>query len=398
MSPSTHLERDLTAWLSETAMPHTPDYADEILDETARIRQRPRWTFARRWLPIPEVHVVSPVRGQTLLTGISLLVILGLILAALVAFVGGRRALPPPFGLAGNGLLVASVAGDIVLVDSETMGARSIVAGAALDRDPHWALDGTRFAFLRETGDRQAVIVADVDGRVLSVTEPFSQIDSDSIAWSPDGRQIAIGADRGRTRVIYVIEAASGRARDVGVVYGGFEVYWRPPDGRQLLFRAADAGGGLAVVSVADDAVVRVPTGNDEMSDLRPLGWTPDGRSVLFQHDEGDLPRTIVVEMDTGAQVALDVGFGHVSNDGTRVAGASGLEQLCVSAITGGACEVLGNGIHVEGPHGASVVWSPDDRWIATGVNPVRLVDPSNLVPPRVISFGGPGSWQRIAP
>ncbi|HLO36442.1 MAG TPA: hypothetical protein VK194_10185, partial [Candidatus Deferrimicrobium sp.] len=139
MTDIARLERDLSAWMSETAMPRTPDYADEILDETARIRQRPRWTFVRRWLPLPELPWSAAAGRRVALTGLLLLV-LALILAAVAVFVGSRRtALPAPFGNAGNGLVATSAGGDIVLLDPATGAARSIVKGDSVDEHPRWS-------------------------------------------------------------------------------------------------------------------------------------------------------------------------------------------------------------------------------------------------------------------
>ena len=46
------LERELVAWFGDVAAPRTPDYTDAIVQLTAGRRQRPRWTFLERWLPM----------------------------------------------------------------------------------------------------------------------------------------------------------------------------------------------------------------------------------------------------------------------------------------------------------------------------------------------------------
>jgi hypothetical protein len=401
MTDTTRLERDLTAWFSETAMPRTPDYADEILDETARIRQRPRWTFARRWLPIPEVPWRA-TGGRRLALVSMLLLVLALLLAAIAIVVGARRtALPPPFGLAGNGLVASSAGGDILVVDPRTGAARTIVSGAMVDENPRWSRDGTHLAFLRHTSGGQSVGIADPEGRLLAISDSFWTIDPDSVVWSPDGRQLAFGGDGTRGPGIYVLDAATGATRHLKVLYTGMEIYWRPPDGRQILYQSGEAGGGLALVSIADETVVRVPTGMLTYT-LRPLGWTPDGQRVLYQDDNVPPFQTVVVDVDTGAEIHLDVAFGHVSNEGTRVAGIKPSGdvggELCVVPITGGPCDVVEGAAFVEGPHGAAVAWAPDDRWIALLGGSLWLVDPTGASPARVIAGEGPGSWQRIAP
>lgn len=402
MNSTARLERNLTDWLSETAMPHTPDYADDILEETARIRQRPRWIFLRRWLPLPELQWVAVVGRRVALTS-ALVLVLALLLAALAVFAGSPRPSPPaPFGDAGSGLLATSANGDIILVDPSTGSARSIVTGETDDAHPRWSRDGARLAFLRRTDRGLAVVIAEADGRIRSISDSFTSLDTDSLMWSPDGRHVAFAGDSSTTAGIHLIDTATGATRALGVSYDGFEIYWRPPDGRQLLFRSGGSEGGLALVSIADLSVVRVPTGDADPHSLRPLGWTPDGRSILFQDDGLPPYRTVVVDVESGAQTRLDVAFGHVSNDGTRVAGVQLNGDvggpLCVVAIIGGTCKVLDGTVPVEGPHGAALAWAPDDRWIALLGESLWLVDPTGVLPPRAIAATGTGSWQRMAP
>jgi len=402
MTSTARLEQDLTIWLSETAMPRTPDYADEILDEVAHIRQRPRWTFLRRWLPVPEIAWNAPVGRRTALGGVLLLV-LALLLAAVAIFVGSRRPpMPPPFGLAANGLLVSSHDGDIVLVDPDTLTARTIVAGIYSDEHPRWSLDGTRLAFLRQTGSGQAIVIADDSGRILAITDEFANPDSDSVRWSPDSRQIAVVANGAPGRAIYLVDVATGLTRKLKSRYVDGEIFWRPPDGGQLLAKAGNYGERLGLVSTADGGIADVPTGSFDGHVLRALGMTPDGRRALFQDDMAERPQTIVVDVETGADIHLDVAYGHLSNDGTRVAGIDVTDdsggRLCIVPITGGSCNPIDQPVAVEGAHGAALSWSPDDRWLALLGDTVWLVDPDGIVPPREVAADGPGSWQRLAP
>jgi hypothetical protein len=45
------LERDLTSWFARSTSPRDPELTDGVLWVTSRTRQRPRWSFAERWLP-----------------------------------------------------------------------------------------------------------------------------------------------------------------------------------------------------------------------------------------------------------------------------------------------------------------------------------------------------------
>jgi hypothetical protein len=51
MNSPQRIEQDLPALLADLYLAGTPDYRDDIVRETARVRQRPPWTFPERWLP-----------------------------------------------------------------------------------------------------------------------------------------------------------------------------------------------------------------------------------------------------------------------------------------------------------------------------------------------------------
>ena len=138
MSTTDRVERDITAWFGETAAPATPDYTDDILRQTAVSRQRPRWTFPERWLPMSVITFgrvnLRPVPWRA----VGLLAVLGLLLAVAAAlYVGSQpQRLPPPFGAAANGLVAYSKDGDIYTVDPATGTRAAIVTGATSRRRP----------------------------------------------------------------------------------------------------------------------------------------------------------------------------------------------------------------------------------------------------------------------
>src|SRR4029079_12689473 len=60
MTMPTRIERDLPAILAEMAAGPYPDYVDDVLPQTARMRQRPAWTFSERWLPMDIATRAAP--------------------------------------------------------------------------------------------------------------------------------------------------------------------------------------------------------------------------------------------------------------------------------------------------------------------------------------------------
>jgi hypothetical protein len=404
MSQNDRLERDLTAWFVDTAMPRTPDYVDDILERTERVRQRPRWTFVTRWLPGLAAADTLPIPPRLPWRTIVLVAMIAVLAAAAAIFVGSRpRVVPPPFGLAENGLFAYSDEGDVFVLDRNTGLRRALDEGTELDTFPRWSLDGMQVAFLREEPELegQRLVVADIGGRTVTSIESFRSVDPDSIAWSPDGRTIAIAVQDGSRRAIALVDTIDGSSRLLNVDYHQYEVYWRPPDGRQLLFRSRFEG--ILLVDVQDERIIPVGADLADPSALRPVGWAPDGRSFLYQRETGAAD-THLVNVETGEDTALGVAFGHLSNDGRRVAGLD-LERdaLCVAFVTAGPCvEVpLPDDFMVAYDYGAGIQWSPDDRWIVLSNAAAQepwLIDPDGRVAPERLKGMGTATIQRVAP
>ncbi len=400
------LERDLTAWFEDTAVPRIPDYVDDILERTAHVRQRPRWSFPERWLPasVPGLRGLAP--GPLPWRTIGLLAALAMLLAALATYVGSQRPLPAPFGPAGNGLVAYSNDGDIFTIDPVTGVRRAIVTNPFTDHDPRWSLDGTRVAFLRATGSGDSVVITDADGRHEIVGNTvFNRADADSIAWSPDGRSIAIAGSFEGLRRLAVVDTAHGGVTILDVPYRELEVFWRPGSRQILFYGGSGPTLGLYLVSVDDGAVQRLALSEGDPTSLRPVGWTPDGRRFAFSRagDGAEQYWTYLVDADTGAEEAFPVGFGHLSNDGTRIAGFNSSNEriwICVIHTDGGPCVRVGEGSDAPAPdHRTALQWSPDDQWLislpGSGGAPV-LLDPDGGSAPRPSwPADGAESWQR---
>jgi Tol biopolymer transport system component len=403
------LERELREFLGGEAQLTHADYLDDILLESAGMRQRPSWTFPERWLPMAFATsgVIAPLRIPWRFLAVAALLVV-LTLGGLL-YSGAQRHLPAPFGRAENGVVAYGAGGDILTVDLATGARRAVVAGSTFDRTPRFSRDGTRIAFLREASDGLLLGVSGADGHNQLVLTPdaFADIDIDSVVWSPDGGSIAISATplaraSNGQQSVFLVDTAGGGVRELTLPYQYIEPYWRPPDGRQLLFFGRDPlGNGLFLVSIDSGQVERLPM-PDPGSALRPLGWTPDGRRLAYQIDEDPGGATTrIFDLETGAETLLPVAQGHLSNDGTRVVGPLDDGQLCVIPIDGGACDLIGDSRHLlDGASTSGVFWSPDDQQIAAvsldlTVSPY-LLDPESgrlsLAP--WVADGG-ASWQR---
>ena len=119
------LGRRLNAALGEVGGPARPDYLADIVAQAGRTRQRPAWTFLERWLPMDiAVRRQGVPRAALVFAVLALLITL---LVATVAFIGGRPS-QPPLAAATNGLLAFVSGGDIVAVEPDGSGRRTLSA------------------------------------------------------------------------------------------------------------------------------------------------------------------------------------------------------------------------------------------------------------------------------
>jgi dipeptidyl aminopeptidase/acylaminoacyl peptidase len=415
VSTVSQLERNLTAWFADTATPGDPDLAEDILLETRHVRQRPRWSFLPL-LPRPmegtRVGDWRPVSSRRAVILVAILALLALMAGAL--WIGSGPRLPPPFGRAANGLVAYEKSGDIFVVDPQTGRREGLVLGPETDLYPRWSLDGTRLAFVRGLNSSQRLVVVDEGGSVRSVStgEPLQEVDPDSIAWSPDGRSVLLTSTFSMRRVVFLIDVRTGAAQILPIPIVALEAHWRPSDGRELVFVGGDESSraffryGIQDGRSTEIAGTRIDITQDGTFELRPIGWTPDGSRLAYHREWNGSRETHVVDVETGDEVVLDVAYGRIANDGSRIVGLrfeGENAQLCVVPVTGGRCEPIEGAPELLDATGwASAQWAPDDSWIrsrSSDNGPAVLLSPSGGAvewPPWAAE--GAESWQRRAP
>ncbi|HSS35585.1 MAG TPA: hypothetical protein VLR93_04870 [Patescibacteria group bacterium] len=432
MNQTDRLERDLTAWLVDTAVPRTPDYTNDILRQTARMRQRPRWSFLERWLPMSVITLGRRTLKPVPWRAIGLVALLALlVLVALAAYIGSRHRTPAPFGVAGNGLVAYDGAGDIYAKDLASGRIVTIAAGPDFDTAPQFSPDGTKVAFLRRVvddpynpGDAFNIVTAEIGGSHATVitTEPIRA--EDAAQWAPDGASILANSSRhGDLRLYDATKAAPPRIIASGVVVeaGAF----RPPDGKQILFhRQGPDGKGLYVMNLDGTGVtplVVIDAAHDRDDDsLNAPAWSPDGSTVAFPltiERAPDQVRIHLVDADGTNLRELSNAPDKVyengpmwSPDGTRIAyrrwtREPGPDQghilpVAISGLNGGP--LVETGLQLGGS-GVGFNWSPDGSTILAvsgDVSRPTLLDPSGVGYADLDVPSEPGaqlSWQRIA-
>jgi small GTP-binding protein len=184
---------------------------------------------------------------------------------------------------------------------------------------------------------------------------------SDSVAWSWDGKQIASGSDDKRVRVW---EAGSGELVTTleGHEHAVMSVAWSP-DGKQIASGSADYT--VRVWEGGSGKLVRKLEGHENV--VQSVGWSPDGKQIA----SGSGDNTVCVwEAGSGELVRTLEGHEHVvmsvawSPDGKQIASGSYDNRVRLwEAGTGKLVTTL------EGHEDAvqSVAWSPDGKQVASG-------------------------------
>jgi dipeptidyl aminopeptidase/acylaminoacyl peptidase len=329
--------RDLDLWLREDAAHRVPDHLGELLVRTTATRQRRWWSSPERWLPVDLTTRTSaftqPRVGRALLIA---LLVLGLAVAALLAVGAQRSRVPPPFGPATNGTRLATADGDIYTLDPVTHERRPLITGPRYDFAAFWSRDGRRFVFLR--ADRKpaaddpapslTLAVAQSDGsNIREVVGPVHGLDW--FDWSADGRHIAFltpGATGKNGLNVVDVESGKITTLDLGFPAGG--PTWRPPDGRELVFRQEGDTPGIYAVRPDGSGLRKVST-RPAISpfDFQGPALSPDGRTLAYTSwSESDSFRLYVLDVETGAERRLPMqapgrqGWGVFSPDGRSIA------------------------------------------------------------------------------
>ena len=423
MTANREFERQLGEWLREDSSRRVPDHLNEVLVRTVATRQRPWWSSPRRWLPIDITAPRAPLVPSGSWRPILLVVAVLLLVATLVVLaVGSSRRLPPPFGLARNGLVVASSNGDIMSVDPSTGAASPLITDPAFDFGPTFSRDGTKLVFLRSVASGQELVVADPDGgHPRAIIPPVDGIDS--VDWSSDSQQIAfLTRISGRGEINVVNVDGSGSARlDVGQPAN--QLSWLPPDGAEILFRGehlndGDPSPGIFAVHPDGSGLRAVSLRRaTDANDYQDVTVSPDGTLLAYRAAVDDEPfRVRILDLRTGADRVLPSAPGSAgeggplfSPDGRSIVylrwAPDSSTQLVVAPVDGSG---VGTPVGPRGPLGQdgptinNYAFTPDGTAVVANFDAEKIerLLPIDGSPGSILARGDLAfaSYQRLAP
>jgi Tol biopolymer transport system component len=417
MNASHDIERDLARWMEVVAPSRAPDHlAPGILERTRSLQPRPGW-LAR--LMEPPMQTQLSLRNYFGFGRSPRLVLVGLLILAITLggiVVGSQllrsTPLPPPFGLADNGLLASDVGGEIVLMEPDGSNVRRLelpfegITGTSFSRD------GTRIAAWATpdtSRGRKSLIVANADGsgafevdRASLVAEPGFRI-----AWSPDDRQLAFS---GSGDQLFVADIDARTVRELGpdpsITYRK-DPAWAP-DGR-LAYRCTTSDGvlHLCVMTANFQVEQMLQTSPGTEWAFQAPSWSHDGRSIAYQVDDViDHPPSnfgwdvATIDVATGKEKILTRG----SAEHTIVPVWSPDDQhvLFQTAYAPGIVRSDGTGLQLFGNKPCDWIEpSPDGVFVACSMGDQVVLYPIAGGQPTVLELGGRSeflNWQRVAP
>jgi len=426
MTNELRFERQLPAILEDLYLGPSPDYRDEILAAAVRTRQRPAWTFPGRWLPMDITTRTIPVTRLPW-RQLGILALIALLLAvALAVAVGSQRRVPPPFGPARNGLIPFVAAGDLYVGDLATGTTRVLLSSSANEAAPGFSPDGTRLAFFRDVPGPPAAATSPIDIYVMREDgTDVTRITSSPLAkvvwatWTPDGRNLAVIHPVDGVNRLELLDADGTRPpRRLDAAINADSIAFRPPDGREILFRALVGGQYGLFVMEADGSNVRTLVQTTSTADLgQDLNaatysadgyrifyqrWFPDSIQLWVMNTDGTDPHEFVSEPGPGWDGLADpspdgrwVAYWHVIEDGRATQQVSVVRADGTGPIIPTGPELTGTAHWVWSPDSTKILMMPDGGTSATAL----LLDPTGG-PWTTVPWSSDADldWQRLAP
>jgi Tol biopolymer transport system component len=338
MTTNDRFLRQMATWLHEDAEHRVPDHLSEVLERTAATRQRAAWSSPGRWLPVDLTIRRSVLDRPNFLRPVALLVLIGLLLAAIVALVvGSSRPALEPFGLARNGVFVSSSDGDIHTVDPATSTRAQLIGGDGFDFSPVFSRDGSHLLFLRSDGPPAdpailSLVVAKADGSDLhAVTPPMPALDW--FDWSPDGKRIAFVS----SQQLWVVNSDGTGLEELTPAGPAHFPTWLPPNGDEILFRRETMQPGIFAIHPDGTGVRQVSSRspNNEF-DYQSISAAPDGSQIGFTRWSAQgIPRVFALDPLTGREQRFRTKPGNGQRGAVAYAPDGGLVAYARSGLDG---------------------------------------------------------------
>jgi len=201
-------------------------------------------------------------------------------------------------------------------IDGGTPTRLTVASAPFQDQFPCWSPDGKSIAFVRTQNDDRyrlgfragIYVVPATGGEVERITDETDRVNSQAIAWSPDGTMLAYmsrddqlalvdepGSWEGSLKVYSLRERRSRAVARVQGTIVNAELAWSPDSKRIAYNDSYRNSGPIRVVSVDGGIPEEVETSLVDTS-ICQLSWSPDGTRLAFMGWRGGGPELWLIE------------------------------------------------------------------------------------------------------
>jgi Tol biopolymer transport system component len=301
---------------------------------------------------------------------LTLLILLG----ASLAFSGGNsvHAQAATKGkiafIAGNGI-------DLVVLNLDNNAQTNATQGRLTGLSAFaWSPDGTQLVVSADRGSNLYVVSADGSG-VRALTHNTGFAITQTPTWSPDGTQIAYVGNAAQNYDIFIIGADGNNGRRLTNTNGIYRDLAWSPDGTRIAYASGPDFFNVKIYVMNADGTAPTQLSTGGGSDIAPA-WSPDGSRIAYENDLQFGPAEIFVMSANGSnQTRLTTNFKSDrhptwSPDGSQIAFSSDREgnyALHLMNADGSGQTRLTNNSTAEG----SPAWQPN------GTTPTATPTPS---------------------
>jgi TolB protein len=196
---------------------------------------------------------------------------------------------------------------------------------------PAFSPDGQSIAFVSDRSSTfptlQLMNAADGSGRHAVSTPGFQEEDVDTLAWSPDGSQLAMTVfnEPGPAQIALLPVGGTGRQAGrmlTSVPGGALDPSWSP-DGSWLAFAGHD-GAALEVYAVQPDGTSLTRLTNDGLLARSPA-WSPDGQHIAYISNKSGYFEVFEIDVSADGSGTLTASPPRQLTKDLQVDAASGL-------------------------------------------------------------------------